>query len=166
MVEDQIGQVRIAVLSDTHLHRVTPEFRKTMVHRLQGVGLVLHAGDWVGSEVLDFLETYPLAGVFGNMDDAIIRSRLPYKRVVEVNGFRLGLIHGSGSRFDLEKRIRQEFKEVEVIVYGHSHRPISHWDDGILFLNPGSAMQNRGVDHNTMGFITVGQSIHAQIVRL
>ena len=120
----------------------------------------------MGSGVLDFLESYPLEAVSGNMDDLRIRSRLPYKRVVKVNGFRLGLIHGWGTRSDLETNVGQEFEVVDAIIYGHSHRPVSHWKEGILYFNPGSATQNRGMDYNTMGFLTLGKSIDTRVIQL
>ncbi len=158
--------MRIAVLSDTHLREVSPEFQSLLETHLQGTDLVLHAGDWVGSAVLDFLEGYPLVAVFGNMDDMLIRERLPYKRVVQVDGFKLGLIHGWGTNFHLEERVRGEFEGVDAIIYGHSHRPTSHWHGDILYFNPGSVTQNRGVGYNTMGFITLGRSIETEIVKL
>jgi putative phosphoesterase len=158
--------VRIAVLSDTHLRKVSIEFQNLMDTHLQGVDLVVHAGDWVGSAVLDFLEGYPLVAVSGNMDDTPIRERLPYKRVLQVNGFKLGLIHGWGTNLHLEERVRGEFEGVDAIIYGHSHRPTSHWRGDILYFNPGSVSQNRGVDYNTMGYITLGQSIETEIIKL
>jgi putative phosphoesterase len=158
--------MKIAVLSDTHLSRVTSEFENLMESHLSGVDLVLHAGDWVRAEVLEYLETYPLAAVSGNMDDGTIQSRLPYKRVVKANGKRLGLIHGWGTGLDLEQRVETEFDAVDAIIYGHSHRPVFHWTGGTLFFNPGSTTQNRGLNYNTMGLITIGQSIDAQIIKL
>lgn len=154
------------MLSDTHLREVTPEFQDVVEPHLKGVDLVLHAGDWVRSAVLDFLENYPLEAVSGNMDDIRIRTRLPHKRVVKVNGFRLGLIHGWGTRLDLETKVGQEFEGVDAVVYGHSHRPVSHWKDDILYFNPGSATQNRDMNYNTMGFLTLGKSIETRVIRL
>ena len=91
--------MRIAVLSDTHMRQLTDNFQKQMEKHLKGVDLVLHAGDWVGVQVLGFFNTYPLNAVYGNMDDPYIKEVLPSKQVLKLNGFRIGLIHGWGEQY-------------------------------------------------------------------
>lgn len=158
--------MKIAVIADTHLRQVTDNFKKQMETHLKGVDMVLHAGDWVGAEILGFLKTYPLTGVYGNMDDSYIKQVLSDKEIITVDGFRLGLTHGQGSSINIEERIKKEFKNVTAIIYGHTHKPSSHWREGILYFNPGSATQNRSLEYNTMGLITLGKSIETQIIRL
>ena len=158
--------MKIAVISDTHLRQLTDTFQKQIEPHLKEVDMVLHAGDWVGTEILGFLNTYPLTAVYGNMDDPYIKQVLSEKEIITVNGFRLGLTHGRGSSINIEERIKKEFKNVDAIIYGHTHKPSSHWREGILYFNPGSATQNRSLEYNTMGLITIGKSIETQIITI
>lgn len=121
---------------------------------LEGVALVLHAGDINGQRVLDELgRIAPVVAVAGNADPPWLN--LPRRRVVEVAGCRIGLAHGhSGWRRYLFNKVRervsgydplrymryacQEFDAVDVIVTGHTHRPhLAYWGQVLLF-NPGS----------------------------
>src|SRR3972149_7772203 len=112
--------MRIAVLSDTHVSRIR-ELPKALVDRLKDVDLVVHVGDYTGKEFLDELrKLVNFRGVRGNMDPPDIRGALPDKDILEVNGKRIGLIHGLGAPIGLEERIRKEFENVHAIVYGHS----------------------------------------------
>lgn len=49
--------------------------------------MVIHLGDWTCSAILDYLEQYTLHGVAGNIDDHSVHSRLPVKKVPQVDGF-------------------------------------------------------------------------------
>jgi len=156
--------MKIAVIADTHLRQITDNFQKQMETHLKGVDMVLHAGDWVGTEVLGFFNTYPLNAVYGNMDEPYIKQVLPAKEIVTVGGFRLGITHGRGSSINIEERIKKDFGGVDAIIYGHTHKPVSHLREGILYFNPGSATHNRGLEYNTIGLITLGKSIETQII--
>ncbi len=127
--------MKIGVISDTHLKDVDSQLIDIYKEYLSDVDMIIHAGDLVSTEVADFLSQKPLHVVQGNMDSLDIKERFPEKRIVEVNGFRLGLIHGWGSPFGIEGRIRSEFNDVDVIIYGHSHRPANHIDKGIAPIN-------------------------------
>jgi putative phosphoesterase len=111
------------------------------------------------------LECEEVLAVCGNMDDHMVANALPPKRVIEVGGMSIGLIHGWGSPHGLENRIRSEFDQVDCIVYGHSHRPANHLKDGVLFFNPGSASSSyRG--SGTVGLLEVGKHIRGKILEL
>ncbi len=154
------------MLSDTHLRAVTRELKEISERRLADIDLVLHAGDVVSTEILDFLSKKKFHGVHGNMDPPEVRAALPGKMIVEVGPYRLGLIHGWGAAAGLENRIRPEFQDVDVIIYGHSHRPVNHLREGVLFFNPGTATGYSFEDRHTMGILEVGDAIHGEIVSL
>jgi putative phosphoesterase len=158
--------MKIGVLSDTHLHRVTDEFREIFETYLSDTDLILHAGDVVSTEVIDFLERRPFFGVRGNMDPPEVRERLAGKRMIELGPFRLGLIHGWGSTKGLEERVWPEFRGVDVIVYGHSHHPANQVGQGVVLFNPGTATGYTPSGANTLGILELGETVHGEIITL
>ena len=156
--------MKIGVLSDTHLTRVTPALEKIVAEYFQDVDLLIHAGDMVGYSVYRFLTAFPLEAVQGNMDEFSLRSELPYKKTLHLGGFRIGLMHGWGSALGLEERVRREFPDADAIVYGHSHIPASHWSGGQFFFNPGSAS---GSGHRpTVGLLQLASQLTGEIIEL
>ena len=83
--------------------------------------------------------------------------------MLEIEGRRIGLIHGHGvPGYILERRdvpalhdyLRRQFEDPpDCIVYGHTHRAVNQWQDGILFFNPGTAT-GRGANP-TIGILTI-----------
>lgn len=158
--------MKIVVLSDTHLDHVTDELESVCGRYCADADLVIHLGDWVGGAVLDYLEQFPLEGVAGNMDNHVIRHRLPAKKVIQVGGYRIGLIHGWGSGFGLQARIRDEFSNVDAICFGHSHQALQEVEGGLFWLNPGSLFMGRGKSARTLGILYAEDSLRAEIVTL
>lgn len=156
--------MKIGVLSDTHLHSVTPLLRRIHEQYLSDVDAVLHAGDVVSAEVVAFLDRGAFFGVHGNMDPPDVRELLPPARIVELAGRRIGLTHGGGSPSGLEERVMQHFPDVDILVYGHSHRPVSHVRDGILCFNPGTATGFTRNGEHTIGILELGDTIQGRIV--
>ena len=157
-------RMKIGVLSDTHLHRLTQDFRHILDQFLWDVDLIFHAGDFVSAEIVEFLNGNNFQGVYGNMDPKEVKEMLPEKRVIQLGPYRLGLIHGDGPSSELESRIQPEFQDVDVIVYGHSHRAVNHVKDGILFFNPGSATGFSYSKNHTLGIIELGETIRGDII--
>jgi putative phosphoesterase len=156
--------LKVGVLSDTHLHRVTDDFKKIYDRYLSDADIVLHAGDFVSPEVVLFLDNGAFHGVRGNMDPYDIQVLLPNKKVIQVASYRIGLIHGWGSSAGLEERIRPEFPDADVIVYGHSHQPVSHSKNGVFFFNPGTATGFAYKKEHSLGILEFGDSIKGRII--
>ena len=128
--------MKIVVMSDTHLRVLTEEFVKVCRTHCSDASMVIHLGDWERAPILDFMEQYPLEAVAGNMDDGVIQARLPSTRVVRAGDFRLGIIHGWGSPTGLRSRVRNEFAEVDGILFGHTHQPLLEEEGGLFWFNP------------------------------
>lgn len=158
--------MKIGVISDTHLAVPDDRLEKIVKDHFQGVDLILHAGDIVDIGVLEVFGDTTVCAVSGNMDPASVRDIFPEKQVIEVEGRRIGLIHGWGAPSGLEERILPEFEDVSCIVYGHSHRPNNELRDGILLFNPGSPTDNRFAKSNSVGILNVGETIVGTIVNL
>ena len=156
--------IKIGVLSDTHLHRMTKDLRDIYDKYLSEMDVILHAGDYVSAEVVEFLSEGNFHGVHGNMDPIEITEMLPGKKVIEFGSYRVGLIHGWGSSEGIEERIRHEFKNVDVIVYGHSHRSANHIRDNVCFFNPGTAIGYSSCGVHTVGILEIDDKIHGKII--
>jgi hypothetical protein len=155
---------KIIVMSDTHLGKVTEEFKALCSKVCDGADMVIHLGDWVSADVLDYLEKYPLEAVAGNMDDYSILHRLPTRRIVKAGRFHLGLIHGWGSPVGIRQRILKEFTGVDAILFGHTHQPIMIRENGLLWFNPGSVSHGREASRKTVGILTVHDEIEAEVL--
>lgn len=118
--------------------------------------LILHAGDFVSGAVLDALgELAPVAGVAGNMDEEEVRARLPERRVVDVEGVRIGLVHDAGPALGRAERLVAAFPGCAAVVYGHTHVPEATRLGGTRILNPGSPTERRSAPHHGMIGLTV-----------
>lgn len=159
------GVITLGVVSDTHLYR--KPVPAELLRALEGVDMILHAGDLVEMAVLAALESLaPTHAVHGNMDLGDARKALPAKRIVEVGAHRLGLIHGSGAPDGIIHRLRPEFEEVEVIVFGHTHRPFNSEEEGVLFFNPGSPTDKMFAPFRSLGVLELGERVRGRIVAL
>lgn len=151
--------MKIAVISDTHVESLggipTP-----ILMKLEEVDLIVHAGDFTEGAVLEELRTLAeVKAVYGNMDSSELKRMLPSKELFTVNGKRIGLIHGSGGPWGIAERIRPMFDDVDIIIYGHSHKPYSKVIRGSLLFNPGPA-------RNYYGLLTIEEEVKAEIVRV
>ena len=132
----------IGILSDTHdnLNRVREAVR---LFNDAGFDLVIHAGDFVAPFTVDELRNLkaPVRAVFGNCDgekEGLIRA---FQGMGEIREAPFSFLH-AGLRFvvaHLEGMAAPFFvaRTCDVIVSGHTHRPVVETRDGILLVNPG-----------------------------
>jgi hypothetical protein len=106
----------------------------------RGVDLIIHAGDLVQLKVLEELENVAsVVAVCGNMDKHEVVKRLPTMNSVEVYDWKIGITHDPGALFGMNKMVRLARKHgFDVLIFGHTHRPLLKERDKTLFLNPGS----------------------------
>lgn len=162
--------MKIAVFSDTHLadpKSGIPFLAGLLQRHLPDAALVLHAGDLVHPDLLLAFAPLTVYAVRGNLDPAM--DGVPIKRVIEVGGFRIGLIHGWGGGPQVEVNAAASFAEVslDVLVYGHSHWPVCHRQGGVLVLNPGSCTDRRRASRHTFGVLEIKDgSVEARIVSI
>lgn len=148
--------IKIAVLSDTHIPIAADDIPKAVYEGIAGVDMILHAGDLLKLDIFDRLSKIaPVKAVCGNMDDVNVRSRLPNKDVITIGQVSIGLIHGWGAPSDLIDLVSHEFKDVDAIVFGHSHSPLIETKNGILFFNPGSPTDKVFAPYNSYGILEI-----------
>lgn len=122
---------RIGLISDTH-----GLLRPEAVAALQGCSAILHAGDVGAPEILQALAALaPLHAIAGNIDIGPWAFVLPPTRDLVIAGVRIHMLH------DL-KTLAPDV-QADVIVSGHSHKPLVHTRAGVLYVNPGSAGRRR-----------------------
>jgi putative phosphoesterase len=127
---------------------------------LKKVDLIIHAGDITERAVLEGLrEIGEVKAVQGNMDSGELRHMLPDKRIIDIDGKQIGLVHGSGGPWGLAERVRMLFGEVEIIIFGHSHLSFNEYLRGTLMFNPGRA-------RDSFGLLTIGKEIKAEILKV
>ncbi len=159
--------MKIGVLSDTHIPTPNAHLPVKVFELFQGVDLILHAGDIVGLELLEELRAIaPVEAVAGNMDDYEAHQKLSDKKVLQLGGCRVGLIHGKFKIPIQREMIRKEFDNVDLIVYGHSHHPFWGRDGDMLFLNPGSPTDKVHAPYNSVAILTLGNEINAEIIKI
>ena len=151
---------RVGVLADTHCPEFVDELPRRVFEVLEGVELVIHAGDVNGQTTLDALSRIaPVEAVKGDHDRAL--ESLPACRELTVEGKRIVVVHGDRARWieepetllwtlslgfyrpnkGLPRALRRRFPQADVIVFGHTHRASAETVDGALLFNPGAVHQ-------------------------
>ena len=148
----------IGVISDTH-----GLLRPEAVKALKGVELIIHAGDVGNLKVLANLSRIaPVHAVRGNTDRGEWAADLPPTRVVEVGGVHLYVLH---ELFCLD--LDPAAAGLAAVIFGHSHSPHLERQNGVLFLNPGSAGPRRFTLPVTLARLALqNDSLQAQLIEL
>ncbi|HEY3935068.1 MAG TPA: metallophosphoesterase family protein [Gemmatimonadales bacterium] len=133
--------MRLGVISDTH-----GLLRPEVFDAFSGVDQILHAGDVGNIDILTELEVIaPVTAVYGNTDGGELRAQLPRVARVELDGFIIVVTHGDQFGRDVTPaQLQQAFPDADIIVYGHTHRPLLELADVVVtVMNPGSAGPRR-----------------------
>jgi len=127
----------IGLISDTH------GLLRPAVHRaLDGVEMILHAGDVGGSGILDELQLIaPTKAVFGNTDDPG-DPLLAQQIEMELDGVSIHVSHGHEVGSPTPDKLAARY-DADVVVYGHTHQQLVTRLDNRLIVNPGSAGARR-----------------------
>ncbi len=131
--------MQIGLLSDTHSY-----LNEKVFHHFKDCDEIWHAGDIGDAQVLDALEAFkPVRAVYGNIDDAAMRQRLPLDQRFTVAGLRVFITHIGGYPGRYTPRVRAILTQEKPQLYicGHSHilKVIPDKNSGLLHINPGAA---------------------------
>jgi uncharacterized protein len=158
----------VVVLADTHAPRRWKSCPPAVAARLQGAGLILHAGDVCTAQVLDELAGYaPVLAVRGNNDGPDVAAWGALEQLeTDIGGLRVAMVHDSGQASGRPARLRRWFPGAGLVVFGHSHIPVHHAGHGQVIFNPGSPTDRRRQPHGTLGLLDIadGRLVRAQIV--
>ncbi len=128
--------MRLGIISDTH-----GKLRPEALAALAEVDQILHGGDVGAVELLDRLATLaPVTAVYGNVDGLAVRQRCPKVARLQLDGFLVVVTHGDQFGSPTPAILHREFPDAEIIVYGHTHKPLLELvDKTVTVMNPGSA---------------------------
>ncbi len=149
--------MRLAIISDTHMPRGSRQIPPACLERCREADAILHAGDLADVPVLELLHGLgpPVHAVWGNVDTAAVRARLPSRLEVELGGVRVGMTHVPGPAEGRAERLRAKFPGCAAVVFGHTHMP-EHGEAGdVQIFNPGSPTERRRAPAHTMGLATI-----------
>jgi uncharacterized protein len=159
-------KIKIGVISDTHLAKPDERLKNILDDHFQDVSLILHAGDLVDLSVLEIFGNKEVKAVCGNMDYPSVKEKLPEQLILEVRGFKLGLIHGWGAPWGMERKLLARLGKLDCIVYGHTHKVANEIIDDVLFFNPGSAVDKRFATSHTIGILEIDKDIQGRIINI
>lgn len=128
--------MKVLIVSDTH--RQNDNYIK-VIKKVAPVDMVVHCGDIEGSE-------YTIAGnagcpvqmVTGNND---FFSDLPREKEFMIGKYKVWLAHGHNYCVSMNNEtLKQEarMRDVDIVMYGHTHKPVVDYSEDIIAVNPGS----------------------------
>lgn len=152
--------MKVGVVSDTHMNRMAKSLPQALIAEFRNVDMILHLGDWVSMEIYDLLaELAPVEGIAGNNDGAEIIQRFGERKIVTLEGVRIGMVHGhtpySRKGTDGNALLAFADEEVDCILFGHSHQPLMREENGILLFNPGSPTDKRREKLYSFGLLDI-----------
>lgn len=145
--------MRIGVIADTH--NFLPA---TVFDVFKGVDQIIHAGDIGDEHILKELRTMaPVRAVYGNMDRFPLVSQLRRMDFFCIENYHFCLTHIIVNHKAFSYELFKMNKKVDVVIHGHTHRPEKEYYNKILFINPGSASQPRGLGRASVGLLSLRQ---------
>jgi putative phosphoesterase len=149
---------RVGLISDTH-----GLLRSKARAALLGCNRIIHAGDIGTADILGALsEVAPVTAVRGNNDRGPWAERVPEEQFLRIDDITIYVLHDI-ARLALDPAMRA----IQVVVSGHSHKPVVRDDGTVLYVNPGSAGPRRFRLPVTVAELTIsGRSVSARIVEL
>ena len=171
----------IGLISDTHAPEAPLSLPQQALEVFSGAGVefILHAGDIYSPSCLDELEQVaPVYACEGNGDyfRKITDPRIERTRVLEHEGFAIGLTHGLAipefpPHRTIESVMNHEFgRSVDIIVFGDTHTEEVVQVKDVLCVNPGSPTLPHNLDHiiGTVGLLEIerGKAPRVRIIHL
>lgn len=161
--------MRIGLLADTHVPYRAAAIPERVLTALQGVDLILHAGDvdepWALAPLQRLAPVYAVRGNYHLLDGSSGGATLPPSVEITAAGFHIAVTHGHQMglltpfwrvyvtwrnfrgqwrvpAYDaaLIRALLRRFPRADVIVFGHTHRFYQEWWGNTLLVNPGAAL--------------------------
>jgi uncharacterized protein len=132
--------MRLGIIADTH-----GLLRPEVFDAFADVDHILHAGDIGPPDLLTELEALaPITAVYGNTDGMELHRRLPQVARLQLDGFDIVVTHGDQFGSPTPEGLNAAFPDAQIIVYGHTHRPLLKLVDVVVtVINPGGAGARR-----------------------
>jgi uncharacterized protein len=162
--------LKILVTGDTHI----PDWYGILPTRLledaKTSDLVILAGDIVSRQVIDAMEACaPVEAVHGNFCHEELKKALPSKKVLELDGWRVGITHGHlGKGGDSDEKSFSLFgdESLDLVVHGHTHHHHRAKVGDTLVVDPGSPLDTKFTSTRSYALLMLGDSIDVDFVLL
>ncbi len=157
--------MKIGVISDTHVPDRQAQIPEGILKGLQGVDIIIHAGDLTDIRVMDVLEGIaPVQAVSGNMDSWPVKSSLQPTLTLKLEGKTIVVFHGVASHGATEEAARTMCPDADCVIFGHTHRSLCDREGKTLIFNPGTASRIFG-SRPSYGILTVreGRPVEGEI---
>jgi uncharacterized protein len=150
--------IRVGLISDTH-----SLLRREALDSLAGSDFLIHAGDIGNASILEQLAAIaPVTAVRGNNDGGAWAAAIPETDVLQVGEVVIYVIHDLG-QLDIDPAAGG----FQVVVSGHSHRPMHEMREGVLYMNPGSAGPRRfSLPISVAHLLVSGTEVRPQLIEL
>ena len=165
--------MRIGLITDTHMPASCKRLWDEVHVAFADVDLIWHGGDIVWASVLDELEQIaPTFAAKGNNDNGWHDPRLKQTQWLEVDGYRLAMVHDMEPEHEPIELLRKTYlgnRHADVMVTGHTHFERMDFREGVLQINTGSAVHPHlySTRLGTVGIVEVDSAgIRADIIRL
>lgn len=155
--------MRIGIISDTH-----GLLRPQVFTHFDGVEHILHAGDIGPLSLLTELQAIaPVTAVWGNTDGFDVRNAVPEVGEIELAGKRVVVMHGHQLGSPTPDALQLTHQGADIIVYGHTHRPMKREVGSCLVLNPGGAGAPRfGLNPSLMLLHIEPDALRTELIQL
>lgn len=128
--------MRVLIVSDTH--RKNDNYLE-VVRKEGPFQMVIHCGDVEGSEYTIYEAAgCPVEMVMGNND---FFSNLPREKEFTLGKYKIWLTHGHNYYVYMDNQVLKteaKARGVDIVMYGHTHKPVVDYDGEIIAVNPGS----------------------------
>lgn len=136
--------MKILIVSDTH--KKNENYFKVL--EMHHPDMVIHCGDVEGGEyAMTKAADCPVHMVLGNND---FFSDLPRELELNIGPYKVWVTHGHNYYVSMgNERIKREAaaRGMDIVMYGHTHRPVVDRDDKVIAVNPGSLSYPRQEGH-------------------
>lgn len=136
--------MKVLIISDSHGR---DENIKYVIDRVKPIDLLIHLGDFNGN--YDYIKQFvdcPIEVVCGNND---FFCNVESDKLIKISDYKVFLTHGHryGVSLGLD-RIKKVGRQVEsdIVMFGHTHRPIIEKHENLWIINPGSISLPRQSD--------------------
>ena len=138
--------MKAVIVSDTHGHH---ENLRQLMLREEPFDMLIHCGDTEGGEdwIRGHAPCMSVPIVMGNND---FFSRLPAELELDIDGLKVFLTHGHGYGVSMgTERLEDEARDrkADIVMFGHTHRPLIKQVEGLWVINPGSLTYPRQEGH-------------------
>ena len=128
--------MKILIVSDTHGKH---ENLEVVLEQVAPIDLLIHLGDAEGCEdYIEALAECPIEIVSGNND---FFSMLPREKEIQLGKYKILITHGH--YYYVNEGIREiqteaVSRDCDIVMFGHTHRPVIDYGKNVITINPGS----------------------------